>query len=55
MMTGQILSGTMPMVAILYQIAIIIAICAVTCLAVFCSLYYGAKTLYNKRNQFIYL
>jgi len=51
MMTGQILSGTLPMTAILYQIAIIIAICAVTCLAVFCSLYFGHKTLYNKRQQ----
>ncbi|MCL2792585.1 MAG: iron export ABC transporter permease subunit FetB [Spirochaetaceae bacterium] len=55
MMTGQILSGTLPMTAILYQIAIIIAICAVTCLAVFCSLYFGYKTLYNKRQQFINL
>ena len=53
MMTGQILSGTLPMTAILYQIAIIIAICAVTCLAVFCSLYFGARTLYNKRSQII--
>jgi putative ABC transport system permease protein len=52
MMTGQILSGTMPMTAILYQIAIIIAICAVTCLAVFCTLYFGYRTLYNKRGQF---
>ena len=51
MMTGQILSGTMPMTAILYQIAIIIAICAVTCLSVFCSLFFGYRTLYNKRNQ----
>jgi putative ABC transport system permease protein len=51
MMTGQILSGTMPMTAILYQIAILIAICAVTCLSVFCSLYFGYKTLYNKRLQ----
>ena len=51
MMTGQILSGTMPMTAILYQIAIVIAISAVTCLAVFCSLYFGYKTLYNRRNQ----
>lgn len=53
MMTGQILSGTLPMTAILYQIAIIIAISAVTCLAVFCSLFFGYKTLYNKRNQMI--
>jgi len=51
MMTGQILSGTLPMTAILYQIAIIIAICAVTCLSVFCSLYFGYKTLYNKKLQ----
>ncbi len=51
MMTGQILAGTLPTTAILYQIAIIIAICAVTCLAVFCSLYFGYKTLYNKRSQ----
>jgi len=53
MMTGQILSGTMPMTAILYQIAIIIAICAVTCLSVFCCLHFGSKTLYNKKNQII--
>ena len=51
MMTGQILSGTLPTTAILYQIAIIIAICAVTCLSVFCSLYFGYKTLYNKKLQ----
>lgn len=53
MMTGQILSGTMPMTAILYQIAILIAICTVTCLAVFCSLHFGYRTLYNKRNQMV--
>ena len=51
MMTGQILSGTLPLTAILYQISIIIAICAVTCLSVFCSLFFGHKTLYNNRNQ----
>lgn len=51
MMTGQILSGTLPMTAIFYQIAIVIAISAVTCLSVFCSLFFGYKTLYNKRNQ----
>ena len=53
MMTGQILSGTMPMIAILYQIAIIIAISTVTCLAVFCSLFFGYRTLYNKRSQIV--
>jgi len=51
MMTGQILSGTMPMTAIMYQIAILIALCSVTCLSVFCSLYFGYRTLYNKRQQ----
>ncbi len=51
MMTGQILSGTLPTTAILYQIAIMIAICTSVCLTVFCSLTFGYKTLYNKRNQ----
>lgn len=53
MMTGQILSGTLPMTAILYQIAIMISICTVVCLSVFCSLYIGYRTLYNDRNQLI--
>ncbi len=53
MMTGQILSGTLPMTAILYQIAIMIAICTVVCLAVFASLHFGHKTLYNSRNQMV--
>ena len=52
MMTGQILSGTVPTTAILYQIAIMIAICASVSLSVFCSLTLGYKTLYNARNQF---
>jgi len=51
MMTGQILSGTLPMTAILYQIAIMIAITTVVCLAVFSALYFGYQTLYNDRNQ----
>lgn len=54
MMTGQILSGTLPTTAILYQIAIMIAICAVVCLSVFGSLYFGYRTLYNKRNQILF-
>lgn len=53
MMTGQILSGTLPTTAILYQIAIMIAITVVTCLAVFCSLYFGYRTLYNSQNQML--
>lgn len=51
MMTGQILSGTMPMTAILYQIAIMITICTAVCLSVFCTLTFGVRTLYNKQNQ----
>lgn len=51
MMTGQILSGTLPTTAILYQISIMIAICTVVCLAVFGSLYLGYHTLYNDRAQ----
>lgn len=54
MMTGQILSGTLPTTAILYQIAIMIAICTVVCLSVFGSLYLGYQTLYNKQNQFTF-
>ena len=54
MMTGQILSGTLPATAILYQISIMIVICTVVCLAVFGSLYFGYRTLYNNRNQFTF-
>ena len=53
MMTGQILSGTLPMTAILYQIAIMIAICAVVCLASFGALHFGYQTPYNERNQIL--
>ncbi|NLP33925.1 MAG: iron export ABC transporter permease subunit FetB [Clostridiales bacterium] len=51
MMTGQILSGTEPTTAIMYQIAIMIAICTSVCLTVFCALNFGYRTLYNERNQ----
>ncbi|MEG0823224.1 MAG: iron export ABC transporter permease subunit FetB [Erysipelotrichaceae bacterium] len=51
MMSGQILAGTLPMTAILYQIAIMIAITCVVTLTVFSTLYLGYRTLYNKRNQ----
>lgn len=54
MMTGQILSGTLPNTAILYQISIMIAICAVVCLSVFGSLYFGYQTMYNRRNQLFF-
>jgi putative ABC transport system permease protein len=51
MMTGQILSGTLPVTAIMYQIAIMIAICTVVCLSSFGALYFGYRTLVNQRNQ----
>lgn len=54
MMTGQILSGTVPTTAILYQIAIMITIASTTCLSVFISLFLGCRTLYNDRKQFDY-
>lgn len=54
MMTGQILSGESPMTAILYQIAIMICICTVVCLASFLSLKFGYKTLYDKESRFTF-
>lgn len=53
MMTGQMLSGTPPMTAILYQISIMIAICTAVCISIFLSLHFGIKTLYNKQNQIV--
>lgn len=53
MMTGQILSGTLPMTAILYQIAIMITVCCVTCLSVFGALYGGCRTMWNSRQQLL--
>lgn len=53
MMTGQILSGTLPTTAIMYQIAIMIAICTSVCLTVFLSLNLGYKSLYNSKKQFL--
>lgn len=51
MMTGQILSGTIPTTAILYQIAIMIAICTVVCLSTFIALFFGYRSMYNKKKQ----
>lgn len=53
MMTGQILSGTLPTTAILYQIAIMVAVCTVVTSACFGSLYFGYKTLYDPKEQII--
>jgi len=53
MMTGQMLSGTLPTTAIMYQIAIMIAICCSVCTTIFLSLNMGYKSLYNGRKQFL--
>lgn len=53
MMTGQILAGTVPATAILYQIAIMIAICTVVTCACFGTLFFGYRTLYDKQTQII--
>ncbi len=53
MMTGQILAGTMPLTAIVYQISMMIAICTSVTAACFGSLYLGYKTLYDPRDQII--
>ncbi len=54
MMTGQILAGTLPTVAILYQIGIMISICTAVSLACFGSLYFGYKTLYDNKKEIMY-
>ena len=54
-MTGQILAGAPPLLAILYQISIMIAIASVVTLTSFASLYAGARTLYDKKTQMIRL
>ena len=53
MMTGQILAGVDPTTAVLYQAAIIIALCAVVTASCFGSLYFGYKTMYDKDTQII--
>ena len=54
MMTGQILSGTIPMTAIMYQITIMIAITTGVSLTSFSTLYLGYRTLINKRKQIVW-
>lgn len=55
MLTGQILSGTLPMTAIMYQIAIMIIICAAIYLSCFSSLYVGYQTLFDNKQKIIQL
>lgn len=53
MMTGQILAGTSPLVAIEYQIVILIGIAGSVGISSFLSLQFGYKTFFNDRFQFI--
>lgn len=51
MMTGQILSGVSPLLAIRYQIAIMLGILGSVSLSVFFVLYFGIKTYFNHQVQ----
>ena len=51
MMTGQILSGTVPTTAISYQIAIMLGILGAVSLTVFMMLQRGYKTFFNTESQ----
>lgn len=51
MMTGQILSGTSPVTAIKYQIAIMMGILGSVTLTVFLMVHWGYKTYFNDRVQ----
>lgn len=51
MMTGQIISGTPPLTAIMYQIAIMIAITTGVALTTFTSLSIGYRTLISENEQ----
>ncbi|MBU4690192.1 iron export ABC transporter permease subunit FetB [Mycoplasma sp. ES3157-GEN-MYC] len=53
MMTGQILSGTNPSNAIMYQIAIMLGILASVSICVMITLEFGYRTYFNKNIQFI--
>lgn len=53
MMTGQILSGTSPLVAVEYQIAIMLGIVGSVALTVLIFLQLGYRAFFNDRNQLI--
>lgn len=52
MMTGQILAGISPLIAIEYQIAILLGITGSVALTIMIFTHYGYKTFFNERNQF---
>ena len=51
MMTGQILAGASPIIAIKYQIAIMMGILGSVTLTVFFMINKGSKTFFNSRKQ----
>ena len=53
MMTGQILSGMSPLVAVNYQIAIMLGIVGSTSLSVIIFLHLGYKNFFNTRSQLL--
>ncbi len=53
MMTGQILAGTLPTTAILYQIAIVICIASAVVLTTFLTLNLGYRTLIDEKQSII--
>jgi len=53
MMTGQILSGTLPTVAIKYQIGIMLAILGAITITVIIFVLLGYKTYFNNREQLV--
>lgn len=53
MMSGQILSGSSPMIAIKYQIAIMLAILASATVCVFLLLNFGYKCFFNDQDQLV--
>lgn len=53
MMTGQILGGVSPLIAIRYQIAIMTAIMSSVAICVFIFLYLGYKNLFNDQKQLV--
>jgi putative ABC transport system permease protein len=51
MMTGQILSGSSPLIAIKYQIMIMLAIFSGTILSVYLGISFSSKYVFDKRNN----
>ncbi|WP_243387953.1 ABC transporter permease [Bacillus kexueae] len=51
MMTGQILSGTSPLIAIEYQIVVLLGIAGSVGISVFIALHYGVRTFFNEKSQ----